>query len=72
MKRAIDGGQMMHFKTEEALKKQADDYFNSIQPQSKRVEIEAMYAAFRARLMVELRIDGMAHQGAVFGYLEKR
>ena len=42
--------------TEEALKKQADDYFCAIQPASHRAEIEMMYAAFRSRLMYELGV----------------
>ena len=62
----------MNFKTEEALKKHADEYFNAIQPPAMRSEIEAMYLAFRARLMYELRVSGGSHEGVVYGHLEKR
>jgi hypothetical protein len=61
----------MNFNTEENLKKQAEEYFNSIPP-NKRAEIEIMYSAFRARLMYELRISGGSNQGVVYGHLEKR
>lgn len=62
----------MNYQTEKALKAQVATYFEAIQPPSKRIEVEAMYEAFKARLMLELRVSGGANQGVVYGHLEKR
>lgn len=62
----------MNYKTEQTLKAQVTAYFDAIQPPLKRAEVEAMYEAFKARLMLELRVSGGSNEGVVYGHLENR
>jgi hypothetical protein len=61
----------MHHETERRLKEEASRFFDGLHPEQ-RAPIEAMYQAFKARLICELRVQGSANMGVVSGDLEER
>lgn len=53
------------------LKEEAELYFNGL-PEYDRDHIEAMYQAFKKRLISELAITGGSNMGVVYGKLEDK
>ncbi len=62
----------MNYKIKKILEAQVAAYFDAIQPPLKRAEVEVMYEAFKARLMLELSVSGGSNEGVVYGHLENR
>lgn len=62
----------MHHITEQKLKAIASAYFDGIKDPVKRVEIEMMFQAFKARIMLETKVSGYSNQGVVGASLEPK
>jgi dynactin complex subunit len=62
----------MNLVTETKLKAIASAYFDEIKDPIKRHEIEMMFQAFKARIMLETKVDGYSNQGVVGGSLEPK
>lgn len=61
----------MSHHTYEYHESMAKTFFDNINPEH-RAEVEALYEAFKSRLIVELRVQGHANLGAVNAHLEER
>jgi hypothetical protein len=56
---------------ENQLKMDVDYYFSSVRPEDEEM-VEAMYQAFKKRMILELRIAGGSNEGVVWGNLEDK
>jgi hypothetical protein len=61
----------MHPQIEDELTVIADDYFKKLTGQ-KAAEIEEMYQAFKARVMLESKLEGYSFSGVVGGSIVPR
>ncbi len=61
----------MHPETKTGLKAIVDEYFNHPDILT-RNEMERMFRAFKARIIIETEIDGHSYQGVVRGDLKNR
>jgi hypothetical protein len=59
----------MNSMTENRLQSEVNEFFDELSPDA-RPGIEAMYQAFKNRMILELRITGGSNSGVIYGHLE--